>query len=149
MIWSCFSYYGRSGIAFLDGKQDSECYINTLENFLLPMSQICHEEDWVFQQDNAPIHISKLTMRWFNHKKVALVSCSACSPDLNPIENLWAILSYKIYANNRVFNTVQELMEAIETCWHGIPSESLRMLIGGMPNRCAGVIRERVGPLKY
>ena len=53
MTWACFSYLGRSGIVFLNGKQDSECYINTLETFLIPMYQTCHEEDWVFQQDNA------------------------------------------------------------------------------------------------
>ena len=87
-------------------------------------------------------------MGWFNHKKLALMKWPDCSPGFNPIENLRAILSYKVYANNRVFNSVQELMEAIETCWHGISIESLRMLIEGMPNRCAGFIRERGVPLK-
>ena len=74
---------------------------------------------------------------------------TAYSPDLNPIENLCAILSYKVYANNRVFNSVQELMEAIETCWLDIPIESLRMIFGGMSNWCADVIGEQGGRLKF
>ena len=149
MICACFFYFGRSSIAFLDGRQDSECYVRTMENYLLPMAHTCHDDTWIYQQDDATIHTSKLTISWFNYKKVASLKWPARSPDLNPIENLWGILSNKVYANNRVFNTMQELKDAIETCWHDIPLKCLRMLIGGMPNRCGTVIKEREGPLKY
>ena len=120
-----------------------------MENYLLAMAQTCHDDTWIYQQGSAPIDTSKFTMSWFNHKKVALLKWPARSPDLNPIENLWGILSYKVYANNRVFNTLQDLKDAIEACWHDIPLKCLRMLIGGMPNRCGNVIKGRGGPLKY
>ena len=105
------------------------------------MSQKCNEEDWVFQQDNASIQTLKLAMGWFNHKKVALMKWSDFSSDLNLIGNLWVILSYTIYTN-RGFDSAQELMEANETCWHDIPIERLRMLIGGVEAQVRAVPRD-------
>ncbi|RCN33830.1 hypothetical protein ANCCAN_20330 [Ancylostoma caninum] len=52
----------------------------------------------------------------------------ACSPDLNPIENLWAIVARKVYANGAQYNTVNDLKIAVLSAWASsqwIPSITL------------------------
>ena len=42
----------------------------------------------IFQQDNAAIHISKLTKDWFKIKNIEVFGWPTKSPDLNLRENL-------------------------------------------------------------
>ena len=54
----------------------------------------------IFQQDNAAIHTFKLTKDWFKTKNIEVFDWPTKSPDLNPIESLWGILS-RVYKNKR------------------------------------------------
>ncbi|GBN47824.1 hypothetical protein AVEN_87041-1 [Araneus ventricosus] len=39
MVWAAFSFNGQVGLAFLDGRQNSPKYIETLENHLMPFAE--------------------------------------------------------------------------------------------------------------
>jgi len=64
--------------------------------------KICGK-NWIFQQDNAPIHASKETKTWLDLKKINLLEWPAYSPDLNPIENVWGIMARRVYANGKQY----------------------------------------------
>jgi len=38
----------------------------------------------------------------------------ACSPDINPIENVWGIIARNVFAETKQYETVEKLKEAIE-----------------------------------
>ena len=43
------------------------------------------------------------------------------SPDLNPIENLWGILSNKVYCNGKNYKNTKDLWDAIIKAWNDLP----------------------------
>lgn len=99
-------------------------------------------DDWVFQQDNAAIHTARRTKEFFQNHNVALLDHPACSPDLNPIENVWGWMARDVYRNGRQFQTVNELREAIFLSWSNIPAGLLETLASSMPKRIFQVINK-------
>ncbi|CAB1452154.1 unnamed protein product [Pleuronectes platessa] len=91
--------------------------------------------DWVFQQDNAPIHNARLTKTFFQENNITLLDHPACSPDLNPIENIWGWMAREVYKNGLQFQTVDALREAIFTTWRNIRTSLLETLTSSMPKR--------------
>ncbi|KAE9032945.1 hypothetical protein PR002_g8928 [Phytophthora rubi] len=61
MIWGSFSAAGKSKLAVLQGRQASEHYVYTVSEYMLPFAHLHHALDYIYQQDNASIHRSKLT----------------------------------------------------------------------------------------
>ena len=103
----------------------------------------------IFPQDNAAIHTSKLTKDWFKTKNIKVLDCPTKSPDLNPIENLWGILSRRVYKNKCQFEDGKTLTSCIKQYWNKIPSETLRKLIDSMQNRCVEVLQLKGNKCKY
>ncbi|GBO35126.1 Transposable element Tc3 transposase [Araneus ventricosus] len=99
MVWTAFGFSGQVALAFLDGRQNSPKYIETLENRLMPFAENIGGRNWEYQHYNAPIHTSNATKNYLNSKNVTVIEGPQTSPDLNPIENVWGIMSRKVYEN--------------------------------------------------
>ena len=106
MIWGACSVLGKSDLVVLVGRQNSEDYIHTVSGSLLPFEHLNHGTDFTYQQGNASIHVSKRSTEFFNEENIELLDWQSRSPDLKPIENLWSIISRKVYANGRQFDSV-------------------------------------------
>ena len=52
-----------------------------------------------------------------DHTGVDLIQWSAWSPDLNRIENLWALLARHVYANGGQFYLYATLRKSISASW--------------------------------
>jgi hypothetical protein len=121
MVWGCFSYHGVGKLVFIDGKMDAAKYVDILSNNLEESAIMMGLGSYTFQQDNDPKHTSKLAKSYFYDKNIDLLPWPAQSPDLNPIETLWALIKKKL--EGMIFKNRHELKEAILREWNGIPKE--------------------------
>ncbi len=100
-------------------------------------------DDWLWWQDGASCHTSKRSQRWLTEnvpRFFAKGTLPGNSPDLNPIENFWAILSMKVYENGG-FKTVKALKARVLKCCREFPKETLKKLVDSMPARVRKLAR--------
>lgn len=151
MFWGCFGYQGTGRIHVVEGTLNSEVYVNEIVRCrVLPQLQ-----DWfadgsgIFQQDNAPCHSSRLTTRFFEENRVTLLDWPPQSPDLNPIEMMWAIIKQRISKFD--VRSKKEIIAAFIKVWHRDEEivELCQKLIDGMPKRIQAVIEAKGGNTKY
>ncbi len=123
-------------------------YQDILEHVMLPSAdKLYGDADFIFQQDLAPAHTVKGTKSWFNDHGVTVLNWPANSPDLNPIENIWAIVKRKMRDTRP--NNAEDLKAAIKATWAFITPEQCHRLIDSMPRRIDAVIHAKGSPTKY
>ena len=136
----------------ITGTVNADMYKEILKDEMMKSRVWCLEDEdqdnFVFQQDNAPCHKAKSVMQWFKEKGVVLLDHPPQSPDLNPIENLWRIIKLKIYKNHEI-SSLDKLWQVYEQEWESIESEICVKLIESMPKRIAAVILAKGGHTKY
>ena len=67
--------------------------------------------------DNARPHCTDAVLEAVGSYGMETMSWPPYSPDLNIIENIWAILKAKVYAGNRRFSTEAEIKAKIDFEW--------------------------------
>lgn len=149
MVWGAFSTYGTLPLVFPSCKMNSEEYQRVLQDSLVPYVAKLQQKSLIFQQDNASVHVSNSIKLWFAKKKIQIMEWPACSPDLNPMENIWGWIVRRIYADNKQYQNVVELRRAINNTWEEITLDFLENYVSSMPNRIADVISKKGKPIQY
>jgi transposase len=164
MIWACFYNNKLGPIAFIDGSINSHVYISVLQDKLLPFFRALHDDgatDIVFQQDNAKVHTSKLATAWLTDSATqngfSTIVWPAYSPDMNPIEELWAHLKTELHRRYPDTKSLQgteaaikqKLQDRLWEIWWDIGEEVLSRLIESMPCRVKALIAARGWYTKY
>ena len=97
---------------------------------------------WFFQQDNDPKHKSHLVQNWLNTSGIDCMDWPSYSPDLNPIENLWADVERRAEAFNP--QNVDQLKIALRRALDETDACTLKTLIESMPRQLK-LVRPKAG----
>lgn len=97
----------------IDAKFPKHAYRHS--DILLPFAELLAGRQWVFQQDNDQIHRTRILKHRFNSQQIKVLYCTSCSPDFNRIQNLWDIMTRKVYENNQIlYSSRDELKVSTE-----------------------------------
>ena len=92
MFWGAIRLNGQKWLVKCPNKLNAVSFLEILKIY----EEKTHFLDLIFQQDNAPVHKSKIIGNFFQEKEWEVLEWPAYSPDRTPIENLWAILKQRL-----------------------------------------------------
>ena len=151
MMWGCMSARGVGNACRIFTIMNSSVYIEVLERHMRPSTAFLLPypgAPYILQQDNDPKHPSRKTRDWLALKHIATLPWPAQSPDLNPIEQLWATLKRRM-GHGAAPTTVDELWERLERVWWAIEPDLCCRLVESMPDRVEAVIKARGGHTRF
>jgi transposase len=148
-VWGIISWNGPGPIKVVNGTLNAVRYqAEILDDIDLIGARLANTgQSFVFMHDMAPAHRAATTQRFLNGKNVRVLPWCGNSPDLNPIENLWAIVQRRV--NRAQVRNRDELLNAVRTSFAEISIEYLHALYRSLPRRLLAVIRARGGNTRY
>ena len=145
----------------LHGARTAQTYVQVLQEHLVPFILETLPEngvfDAIFQQDNESTHTAHFTERYLTQQEFLTMKFPPCSPDMNPIEHLWAALKKELY---RRFPDTPDLpggpeavqralAERLTIVWEDIGPDTMNALINSMPRRVQALIEAKGWYTKY
>jgi len=145
MIWGCMTAFGHRYMYQINETMDQDVYILILEDCLLKTIKWykLKSKDIIFQHDNDPKHGAGRVQEWLKKRPFETLIWPAQSPDLNPIEHLWAILKRQLNQYERPSNGMLELWERVERIWNNIDKDICLKLVESMPRRIKAVLKAK------
>lgn len=154
-VWGAFCLQGIVGFHMFTENMNGELYREILTNNLFDQAYQLLGGSWTFQQDNDPKHKAKLTVSLLENRCPAVLDWPSYSPDLNPIENLWAIIKKRVEkkVNKRISEkkpvTQRIFMEIIKGEWFNIDQNLCLNLVNSMERRVNLVIERNGNVIQY
>ena len=150
MVWACFTKNKLGPIIRLEGRITAKIYIELLENYLLPfINNLENKNNYIFQEDNAPIHTAHIAKDWKKDNNIASLPWPAQSPDLNPIENLWDVLERRVRKHKPLPRNQDNLWQILQEEWLKLDIDICNNLVDSMSRCIAAVIANKGNPTKY
>lgn len=148
-----FGMFSASGILLLHLFTENftaAVYMDILENHVSPATRDLGYH-WVYLADRSPIHTAKVAQRWLAANVPEVVGPKqwpAHSPDLNPIENAWALIKTRV-ASLQPTN-LDQLTMAVRRSWNEVMTPEYRQtLAASMRARITRCWANNGGSTKY
>jgi hypothetical protein len=144
------SKLGFTDLIFVDpGVKINGAYYRDvlLSQQLLPVMHDVSGEFFIFQQDSAPAHRARDTIKLLEQATPEFIPPDLWppnSPDLNPVDyKIWSIVQQRVY-HSRVHN-VDELMQRLLDIWHGMDQRIIDNAINEWRGRLRACVRAKGG----
>ena len=129
MVWGGISLGGRTALQLVRGNLTAiRCRDEILRPLVRPYAGAVGL-GFLLMQDNARPHVAGVCQQFLQEEGIDAMDWPTRSPDLNPIEHIWDIMSRSIHQRHVAPQTVQELADALVQVWEEIPQETIRHLI--------------------
>ncbi len=137
MIWGAIGYNFRSNLVVFTKSVNSDVYISQAiigSNLKATADYVYGNRGWIFQQDNARPHTAKNTIAKLNQIGIQLLpSWPAHSPDLSPIEIVWAIMGRRVEKYRP--KNIDQLSQILFFVWNNLSFATINSLIDSFPKK--------------
>ena len=123
-----------------------QLYIEIIREHLPEIKRMLRN-NWRLQQDNDPKHTSRVAKEFLQENVPTVMDRPSNSPDLNPIENLWAIVKRNVEL--RQPQNIGDLESFMKEEWSKIPQDIIKNLVGSMKERCKLIIEKNGERIPY
>ena len=150
MVWDCICWNGVGTLAKVTGNINSENINESLKKMfgqlLLDIFQMIST---FFQDDNAPVHRSRVLQEYRATNNLKSILWPAQSPDVNIIEYIWLYIKRKLAYRHHIINSDSDVFREIQRIWMDIPPAYIQSLYLSVPRRIMSVIRLKGHLTKY
>jgi len=138
-VWASISMFGKLSLTFYEGTLDQFDYQRILTRSLYPQAnRLWGKGVWILLQDGATCHTAHTTLAAIQQQAGDIIAWPSASPDLNPMENVWAILHSRVAKRNP--RTIEELKLYIGQEWQRLDNDEAITIAESMPNRVSMLI---------
>ena len=136
MVWAGISAQGRTDLHIVQGNMNALNYRdNVLQAIVLPWRRRIGGS-FILMDDNARPHRARIITTFLEDNDIQRIEWPAISPDLNPIENVWAMLGTRVRQRTPAATNVQSLSAALQEEWNNLPQVMIRNTVVSMRRRC-------------
>lgn len=144
MVWGAIKSDGSRTLSLCPPKVNSISYQQILRSSLPELL----EGSSIFMQDGAPTHRSSSTAKFTENMGLCLISdWPPNSPDINVIENLWAIVKLKV--SQKCPRNKDELWQVVQEEWESVDNLTIKKLYGSIRQRLLSVTKNKGYHIKY
>lgn len=149
MCWMAIKADGTSLLLQCPHKLNASHYQEDVLQQALPfLKKKVFNNTPIFAQDNAPCHVARSTLEWFRKHHVQLLQgFPPYSPDINIMENCWAVMAKEMegcYAPNK-----HVLWDHIQKAHKKITVTYIEKLYASLKPRLEAIITAKGGHTKY
>lgn len=144
--WGGFCAAGKTNLYCFKEIMTGEVYVDIIEKHIPQIEEMLGNR-WRLQQDNDPKHTSRVAKGFLQENVPTVMDWPSNSPDLNPIENLWAIVKRNVEIRRP--GGIGQLERYMKEEWAKISEDAIKNLVGSMKRRCELVIEAEGDRISY
>ena len=141
-VWGAFSLNAVPQIARVPTHLNSGQYCDVIRDQLLTVRP---SRRYTMYHDRLTAHHSAQTNAWMSDRGLKVQLFPPKAADINPMENVWGILTKRVFTGTKTFTNEESLYAAIEAAWATIRADrGLReRLVNSMTGRLQQVIKRK------
>jgi hypothetical protein len=150
-VWACFAHSGTGYCHIFNETLDKQLAKRILQDNLMASHDLLmpsvQPQQWFFLHDNDPKFKSHVVQKFLHDTGITQIQFPPYSPDLNPIENLWARCQRRV--DEYKADALEKLQDAVSDVWEALEPDIMQKLAESMPTRCQLVIEKQGGHTGY
>ncbi|GFS60689.1 transposable element Tcb2 transposase [Trichonephila clavipes] len=150
MVWAGILINGRTRLHVVaNGTMTGQRYIDEVLLLHVRLFRGAVGDKFVFMDDNATCHRTLAVQDCLDSEGIQRLVWPACSPDLNPIENVWDALGRQVAGRNYPPTNKNTLIRALKEEYDKLPRQLLDNVVQSMVRRVKCCITLHGGHIPY